>query len=54
MLLASQELGCHSSVYKQFDTIWRFKTEYGNQVRASGQANLKVTEIRDADGKLYQ
>ena len=38
MLLASQEPGRYSSVYKQFDTIRRLKTAFGNQVRASGQA----------------
>ena len=54
MLLASQEPGRHSSVYKQFDTIRRFKTGYGNQIRASGQANAEVTAIGDADGKSYQ
>ena len=54
MLLASQEPGRHSSVYKQFDTIRRFKTGYGNQIRASGQANAAVTAIGDADGKTYQ
>jgi hypothetical protein len=54
MLLASQEPGRHSSVYKQFDTIRRFKTGYGNQIRASAQANSEVTAIGDADGKSYQ
>jgi hypothetical protein len=54
MLLASQKPGRHSSVYKRFDTIRRFKTGYGNQVRASGQANSVVTVIGDADGKTYQ
>jgi hypothetical protein len=32
MLLALQEPGRHYSVYKQFDTIRRFKTGYGNQI----------------------
>jgi hypothetical protein len=54
MLLASQEPGRHSAVYKQFDTIRHFKTGYGNQIRASGQANAAVTAIGDADGKTYQ
>lgn len=54
MLLASQEPGRYSSVYKQFDTIRRFKTGYGNQIRASGQANSMVTAIGDSDGKTYQ
>jgi hypothetical protein len=38
MLLASQEPGHYSSVYKQFDTIRRLKTAFGNLVRAFGQA----------------
>jgi hypothetical protein len=54
MLLASQESGRYSSFYKQFDTIRRFKTAYGNQIRASGQANAMVTAVGDADGKSYQ
>jgi hypothetical protein len=54
MLLASQEPGRYSSFYKQFDTIRGFKTCYGNQVRASGQANSVVTALGDADGKNYQ
>jgi hypothetical protein len=54
MLLASQEPGRYSSAYKQFDTIRRLKTCYGNQVRASGQANAVVTAIGDSDGKSYQ
>jgi hypothetical protein len=54
MLLALQELGRRSSVYKQFDTSRRFKTAYGNQVRAVAQANSEVTSIRDADGKSDQ
>jgi len=54
MLLASQEPGRYSTAYKQFDTIRRFKTCYGNQIRASGQANAVVTAIGDSDGKSYQ
>jgi hypothetical protein len=54
MLLASQEPGRYSTAYKQFDTIRRLKTGYGNQVRASGQANSVVTAIGDSDGKSYQ
>jgi hypothetical protein len=54
MLLASQEPGRYSTVYKQFDTIRRFKTAYGNQVRSARQANAEVTSIGDADGKSYQ
>lgn len=54
MLLASQEPGKHSSLYKQFDTIRRFKTAFGNQVRASALANSNAMAIGDVEGKTYQ
>jgi hypothetical protein len=54
MLLASQEPGKYSSLYKQFDTIRRFKTAFGNQVRASALANADAMAIGDAEGKSYQ
>jgi hypothetical protein len=54
MLLSSQEPGRYSSVYKQFDTIQRLKSAFGNQVRASGQANYLVAALGDSDGKSYQ
>ena len=54
MLLASQESGRHSTFYKQFDTIRRLKTGFGNHIRASAQANALVTAIGDVDGKTYQ
>jgi hypothetical protein len=54
MLLASQEPGKYSSLYKQFDTIRRFKSAFGNQVRASALANSKAMAIGDSEGKTYQ
>jgi hypothetical protein len=54
MLLSSQEPGRYSSVYKQFDTIRRLKSAFGNQVRASGQENYLVAALGDSDGKSYQ
>jgi hypothetical protein len=54
MLLASQEPGKYSSLYKQFYTIRRFKSAFGNQVRASASANFNVMAIGDAEGKTYQ
>jgi hypothetical protein len=54
MLLASQEPGKHSSLYKQFDTIRRFKTAFGNQVRAEALANSNAMAIHDVEGKTYQ
>jgi hypothetical protein len=54
MLLASQEPGKHSSLYKQFDTIGRYKSAFGNQVRASAAANSNALAIGDAEGKTYQ
>jgi hypothetical protein len=54
MLLASQEPGKHSSLYKQFDTIRRYKSAFGNQVRASAAANSNALAIGDAEGKTYQ
>jgi hypothetical protein len=54
MLLASQEPGKYSSLYKQFDTIRRYKTAFGNQVRASAQANAQALAVGDAEGKTYQ
>jgi hypothetical protein len=54
MLLASQEPGKYSSLYKQFDTIRRFKSAFGNQVRASALANSDALAIGDAEGKTYQ
>ena len=54
MLVASQEPGRYSTLYKQFDTIRRLKTAFGNQIRASAQANCVVTALGDSDGKSYQ
>jgi hypothetical protein len=54
MLLASQEPGKYSSLYKQFDTIRRFKSAFENQVRASALANSKALAIGDSEGKTYQ
>ena len=44
----------YSSLYKQFDTVRRYKTAFGNQVRASAQANGQALAIGDAEGKTYQ
>jgi hypothetical protein len=54
MLVASQETGWYSSIYKQFNMIWHFKTAFGNQIRASTQANCMVAALGDSDGKSCQ
>jgi hypothetical protein len=54
MLLSLQETGWYLSVYKQFDTIHRFKTAFGNHIRAYAQANSLVASLGNSDGKTYQ
>jgi hypothetical protein len=54
MLLKSRLPGSYHSTHQQWDTIRKLRTAYGNQVRASGDANESVISMCDGEGKNYQ
>eukprot|EP00978_Attheya_sp_CCMP212_P043930 scaffold295161_cov35-Attheya_sp.AAC.1 len=53
MLLYSRSQGNHSSDYVQFDSIRKFRSAYGNFLRAAPQANCVPISLGDQTGR-YQ
>ena len=53
MLLYSKRKGRTNKSHLQFDTIWKVRTSYANQIRASPQMNRKTLSMGDMRGN-YQ
>jgi hypothetical protein len=53
ILLKSREKGKYHTSHQQWETIRKFRTAYGNQIRAGAEANSSCLAMGDADGKSY-
>jgi hypothetical protein len=53
ILLKSRRPGKHHSSHQQRETIRKFRTAYGNQIRAGAVANSSTFSVGDAEGEHY-
>jgi hypothetical protein len=53
ILLKSRKKGKYHTSHQQWETIRKFRTAYGNQVRAGAVANSTCLAVGDAEGKNY-
>jgi hypothetical protein len=52
-LLKSRQKGKYHSSHQQWETIRKFRTAFGNQIRAGAAANSTCLSMGDAEGKSY-
>ena len=53
ILMKSQKQGKYHTSHQQWETIRKFRTAYGNQVRAGAAANSSCLSVGDSEGKTY-
>jgi hypothetical protein len=53
ILLKSRSPGRYHTSHQQWETIRKFRTAYGNQIRAGAVANSSSFSVGDAEGKHY-